>query len=146
VDEVGISRLVLEGRSVTRGNNEVASRIGSVFVADGVRSSDWTSVPGMLLVMSEGCTRGSVVMEDASSSTELMTGSWTESVEVASVGDSVWIAVVSKREVDTLWIADETRVVKPSTMSGVDVSMLDGFSEVMKVDKTGTSMEVTTLL
>jgi hypothetical protein len=31
-------------------------------------------------------------------------------------------------------------------MSGVNVSMLDGFSEVMKVDKTGTSMEATTLL
>jgi hypothetical protein len=142
VVEGRVSRLVLDGRSVIRGVTEAVSRVASIFVTDGVRPSDWTSVLGMLLVISVGCVRGSAVMEEALSSTELMTGSWTGSVEVASVGDSVWIAVsgssVSNREVGTLSLAEEMREVRPSSMPGVDVSMLDGSSEVMKVDKTGT--------
>jgi hypothetical protein len=75
VVEGRVSRLVLDGRSVIRGVTEAVSRVASIFVTDGVRPSDWTFVLGMLLVISVGCVRGSAVMEEALSSTELMTGS-----------------------------------------------------------------------
>lgn len=74
MDESRLSRLVLDGRSVTEGNIEVVSKVTSVYVADGVKASDWTSVPGELSMVSVGSASGRVVMEDPSSSTELLTG------------------------------------------------------------------------
>lgn len=73
VDGSRSSRLVLDGKSVTEGNIEVVSRVTSAYAADGVKASDWTSVPGMLSGISVGCTSGGVVIVVPSSSTELLT-------------------------------------------------------------------------
>jgi PAB1-binding protein PBP1 len=95
--------------------------------------------------ISVGCSRGSVVTEDSLSSTELLIGSWTESVKVAGVNDSVWTAEVeisgSKSEVKEVM-----NVVGPPRMSGVDVSMLVRSSEAVAVDKLSISLVVMTLL
>lgn len=53
---------------------------------------------------------------------------------------------MSDSEMGSLWLAEEISVVSPSRMSENDVSRLDKSPVAVAVAKTGTSIEVTTLL
>jgi hypothetical protein len=154
-----LSRTELDGKSVIEGNAEGVSRVASAYVGVGVRASDWTSVLGALTRISVGWASGSVMIEDTSSRTELLTEGWkglvgTSGVEgpvgTSGVEGSVWIAdsgaPVSNREVGTVWLAEEISVVSPSRMSEVDISMLDGSPIAVAVVNAGTSTEGITLL
>jgi hypothetical protein len=95
--------------------------------------------------ISVGCSRGNAVTEDSLSSTELLTGSGAESVGIAGVKDSVWVADAetsgSKSEVKEVM-----NVVGPPRMSGVGVSMLVRSSEAVAVVRIGMFLEVAKLL
>jgi hypothetical protein len=139
------STLTPDGISVIEGNIEVVSRVASMSVVDGTEASDWISVLAVISGISVGCSRGSAVTEDSLSSTELLTGSGAESVGIAGVKNSVWVADAeisgSKSEVKEVM-----NVVGPPRMSGVDVSMLVRSSEAVAVVRIGMFLEVAKLL
>lgn len=75
VVELKTSTLILDGMSVVEGNTEFVSRVTPIFVVDNTESSDCVSLLAVIVGISEGCSRGSVVTEDSLSTTELLTGS-----------------------------------------------------------------------
>jgi len=75
VVELRMSTLGLKGRSVTKGNIEVVSKVAPMSVVDDTEASDWTSLLAVISEITVGCSRGNVVKEPSLSSTELLTES-----------------------------------------------------------------------